>query len=529
MISVDFFKRLSQKKLASPKLPALTRRGRQRGEQKHKVRIGIIFGIFLFSFFFLFLKFSLLLEALFVLFAFFLVFIYKKPLLGIAVLIALLPFHAFLVSSARHFLNPSPLASFLISAWKEIVIVVLFLKVFLNYLKDKKFPFTIYWIDKFIFVFFILAFVSIFIGKVSLAQAIWGAKYDLEFLALYLIIRSFLITQTQIKTLLKIFIAVLLISVTFGFFQIFILPADFLVSFGYSPIPAVTAKLDPGDKIPAIWNDFGLNRAFSFFSGPNNFGFYLVVALIILVSLALYQKNQKLKNLLMIASILVAFILAQTFSRSAWLGGALALLILIILAFRKKEFKVAFLTIMLGLVVIASIFSRVNLFERKWFEKIVLHGRITEAGEMTGSTSAHLKSYKSAYRLILEYPLGIGMGRVNAAAVKFKNGYSVENWYLQIALEVGILGFLAFLGIIFFYLQNIFSNLREKIYSSSNFYQGLVLGVFLSLLALSVTGLFIPVWFDSSMTLTFWILAGITMGLKENINFQKLEDKVKIS
>ncbi len=254
------------------------------------------------------------------------------------------------------------------------------------------------------------------------------------------------VSKDQLKGILKIFIAVSIICAVFAFLQIYILPADFLVHFGYSEIPARRAQLDPTGKIPAIWNDFGLNRAFSFFSGPNNFGFYLTISILVLVSLALYEKRQKLKLILMGLAIGEVFILAQTFSRSAWLGTAGALFILMILAFRKKEFRVSFLIIIMGFVFIASIFTRVNLFDKNQLERVVLHGHIKEStGEISGSTKAHLKSYQSAYQLILEnFIFGVGMGKVNAAATRFSGGYSVESWYLQVVLEMGILALLCF-------------------------------------------------------------------------------------
>ncbi len=110
-----------------------------------------------------------------------LIFVFLKPFYGVLIYIALLPFHAFLVSSARHFLNLSNWEFFLVSTWKEIILIILFLRVFGNFLKTKKFPFRLYLVDKLIFVFFFLALLSVWVNKISPAQAIWGAKYDLEF------------------------------------------------------------------------------------------------------------------------------------------------------------------------------------------------------------------------------------------------------------------------------------------------------------------------------------------------------------
>ncbi|MEI7513568.1 MAG: hypothetical protein WCJ74_03035, partial [bacterium] len=77
------------------------------------------------------------------------------------------------------------------------------------------------------------------------------------------------------------------------------------------------------------------------------------------------------------------------------------------------------------------------------------------------------------------------------------------SWYLQIALETGILGIFLFLGIIFF---------AGKAFLKSDFFLGKAF--FMGLVGISVMGIFLHSWESSTLAYSFWVLGGLVIGNK---------------
>jgi len=72
-----------------------------------------------------------------------------------------------------------------------------------------------------------------------------------------------------------------------------------------------------------------------------------------------------------------------------------------------------------------------------------------------------------------------------------------ENWYLQIGVELGIMGFALFILIIFFVIRML---RQSKDYSLGE-------GVLLGFVGISIAALFLHAWEDSAVAYTLWVLA----------------------
>jgi len=451
--------------------------------------------------------------------------IYSKIIFwGASFLLLLMPLHPFLMMSLRHFLGLPQI----IQAWKELLIFGLFCFFVAKQFKEKNFS---SWdiIDKAIFLYFFIAFFSVLINKITPLQAIFGAKYDLEFLLLFLIIKNTQFEKDAYEKILNFYFAIFALVILFGFLQTFFFPVNFLINFGYSPVDAFWGhSADRGGKIPAVWNDFGIPRTFSFISSPNSFGFFVAIGIFFLIFYLIFSKEkQKNKKIFVIfLLILAAICLAYSFSRSAWLGFFIAsifgfgLIFYLSKIFHEKYNKIIFYFLLASsvfLIMFLSLFLKYNLFDKKNFQLIFLHGSYHRETGISGSTKAHLESFKrfnfweeSFWGKII----GIGLGKVNAAATNFKNGYSVESWYFQVLGEMGILGFLTYLSIIFLIFYFLLHFLPEIDFK--NITGILILGVLTGFSVMTTASFFIPAWFDSSNTLPFWTLAGFAFSyLKE--------------
>ncbi len=433
------------------------------------------------------------------------IFFFKKPFWGIIFIIGFLPFHALIVTVVQHFFKVSPIFS---NSWKEFFLLILILSISYSVIKSRKFPFKILLIDKLIIVFFILGFISAIFFTKNLNQAIWGLRYDFEFFLFYFILRSLKLSKNQIILLVStIFITAILVAV-FGIVQIYFLPRDFLVKLGYSATPqGIDKPLAAYHYIdPVLPRSF---RIISTLSGPNQLGSYLIMIILIFAGFVVTAKKLSDKLKLIGNEILFVIPLIYSFSRSAWLGlmGGISGLF-----FFKTKRKLLFILILL-ITFVASYFFIVHLAsDSRTLQALIYHGTKVK-GELRGSTISHFEEYLRSIKSVKNYPLGKGIGRVGPASLRNTPGIISENWYLQLALEMSILGAIIFLTIIISFFVSawkIYKKLKDE------YLKGMTLGIMAALLGISIAALFLHTWTDTTTAYIFWTLAGVIISFMEN-------------
>ncbi|QQG40435.1 MAG: O-antigen ligase family protein [Candidatus Levyibacteriota bacterium] len=110
-------------------------------------------------------------------------------------------------------------------------------------------------------------------------------------------------------------------------------------------------------------------------------------------------------------------------------------------------------------------------------------------------------------------------------------GLAVDNNYLRILAEVGLLGFVAFFGIFLMfgiYVKRVYSNI------DSPFVKSFIIGVECGIFGLFLNAIFIDVFEASKIAYLLWLLIGITVGLvhkyqKETIDLFDQAKKIIIS
>lgn len=427
-------------------------------------------------------------------------------------LIGMLPLHAFLVTVGTKLIagpNQAPLAE--LAIWKEALIAIILLVAVTEILLQRKFVAGFFkWdlIDALLIALIILSLVVSF-PFADISQYILGFRYDFAAPVVFFILRRVewsVWFQESVKILL---LCVGSMVALFGIAMLFF--ADpFLQALGYADLHSVYQADGP---LAAYQNVGGtaVRRMQSTMSGPNQLGLWLLLpwtlALIQLVS-----APRKISNWLLFLLFDVSIFL--TFSRSAWMAASVLFIIILFQSFSRKLFT--------KIIGVAAVLLLVTGLLTAWLAPhIILRAE---------STKDHFERPLMAIHTMFENPFGLGLGTAGPASNHFSDtcmyfpegadttwaedrpdlcifagGGQVqpmepcncpvvpENWYLQIGVEMGILGFVLF---IFF----IVSILRKGSFQNP---------IILFFLGISIACLFLHAWEDAAVAYTAWVLLSI--------------------
>jgi hypothetical protein len=323
--------------------------------------------------------------------------------------------------------------------------------------------------------------------KVSSHALIYALIINLRFVGIFLLA---LVAAAYHPFLKKIWRQIVIlpgaVTMVFGLAQNFLLPNDFLKHFGYGP-----STIQPYQAVDA---NIDFSRVQSTLRGANPFGAYLVI--IVPAFLAGLRKKSSLWAILLLAALLTMF---YTYSRSAWVGLALALYILSLLMIRrrKKEWLLAGVAaVVLGAGVLYGLRANPTV------QDIFLHTSSKSASAMS-SNEIRNQAIKQGFDDVVHDPIGRGPGTAGPASFR-NNGHTAriaENYYLQIAQEVGVFGLLLFITINVLVARELWIRRADTLAQ-------LLLA---SLVGISFINLVSHAWADDTLSLLWWGLAGIAL------------------
>jgi hypothetical protein len=238
-------------------------------------------------------------------------------------------------------------------------------------------------------------------------------------------------------------------------------------------------------------------RAGSLLLDELTLGFYLVIALAICLQRLTAHKHSGryavLGGLCMVAIVMTA-------TRSAILSAVIAAIAATRIAARARAPHWLRLAVLLtvGIVAIAPIAGSTTAGQR-----VLAFTQGTDP-----SAQAHATSSSSAFKDVLENPLGRGLGTNPRTGARFGVAGHVtsENSYLQVGNELGIPVALVFIGMLLATVRAAWRRARSWHPSSD-----LALAIAAAGSGLAVGGFFLHVWLDFPTTLTFWSLAGLAL------------------
>lgn len=309
---------------------------------------------------------------------------------------------------------------------------------------------------KTLFVFFIIAIVSVCYRLlfttgvvVSFAGEVMHIKNFKQLTMLFIMILHFLILRNifrkyDVKLIQQIVNFFILISFVVSLYSIYQFIA-FQYNWPFTDILRTSKSYSITRGVEtSSWA--GLPRARAFMPEPSFWGTFLLIPFSLVLPFVFERKKMKL--------FLFIFIVAQflTFSRSCWFGF---LLILICFIFHKIMYEgklIKTTKIFLG-VTLTIFLLTVSIVP----DKSVLFQRLSAFSDP--SAIERLAVQKLTLQTFLKYPvLGIGWGNTPF----FLQHQVTHNWYLQLLLETGIVGFSIFM-LFLFQIWNKLKTLEKEI------------------------------------------------------------------
>ena len=255
-----------------------------------------------------------------------------------------------------------------------------------------------------------------------------------------------------------------------------------------------------------IYTNSGMpGRVFSTFSNPNNFAQLLVLFMPFFVPAFVYS-NRKTEKILALVGFCVTFVaLLMTYSRSCWVGFALSA-ILFVFIYDKR-----FVIPMAILVIVAIPFLPDTIMNR-----------IFTIGSMEDTSNSYrIYIWKSCWEMIKDFgTTGLGLGPASFSVMY--PGYSSpvavtaphsHMLYMQIVLETGILGAVAFFGFIFALTKKAAGTMR-KMDSEIRCYTAAAIS---ALFGIAFVCCAEYIWFYPRIMFAFWIVPGIMLALIRNV------------
>jgi O-antigen ligase len=250
---------------------------------------------------------------------------------------------------------------------------------------------------------------------------------------------------------------------------------------------------------------------------PNSLGAFLVLPITYSIYYLCIKKGKQaykvlpdkwLKFILIASTLCLIF----TFSRSGLISTLVSVFMLLLLTLKNKRALIKkYAPLALTVIVLAAslLFVARNTYT---VQNIILHSDKSTVQE--DPNELRLSLSKQVIDHIKKYPLGEGPGTAGIVSIGNPKGPQLtENYYLQIAYEVGIIGFIIFVSIFFIVLARLYSNGLEI--------NTIILATGLGIATFSLLN---HSWSNEALALQWWLLAGLAIGFyntKPNINKKK--------
>lgn len=340
-------------------------------------------------------------------------------------------------------------------------------------------------------------------------SALVGTVFNLRLLA-YLLLGyvsgAVMLSRRYLKLLTTAALLVAGAVALFGVLQYF-LPHDLLTHVGYT--------LDRGVK-PLFFIDdkTDLPRVMSTLKDPNSLGAYLILPLLLSTfALVKPKMNEALfvrplrREVLAAITAACAACLFLTFSRGALLALLCSVVTIlgIVSGGSALRFVVKYKVFLLFFAILGT-FALVSLADTYLVQNLVFHA--DQSTVLADPNELRVQLLQDVSQEVSDHPLGHGPGSAGLASISNPQGTVLtENYYLQIAYEVGWLGaalFVAMLGLLALQLYKFRTDPLAAV-------------LLATLVGCAFYSLLIHLWSNEAVALQWWLLTGAYLGSKRHL------------
>jgi len=323
-------------------------------------------------------------------------------------------------------------------------------------------------------LFIIWSILSFFWRDSSTLQWLKGWRYDIVPIIFFLSIYQIDFEDSQKKIIFNTVLTVGGVTAVLALLELFGLKIPLSTSLSGA------LALQPQHTVGAT----SITRLQAVLAGPNALGIYLLA----IIAYVLSQKNK----LIAYGLLFTACLLVLTFSRSAWLGFFAFIVVALWQYFSQKKMLSKFVIGLLATIILA------------FCGYLIIPKNLTVRQLLThdSSNSFRLEQYKRIWQE--KYQIGL-LGRGSGSAgpssqLRLDNGPNrwTENVYLDIFEELGLVGLLLYLSLIFFVIRSAWQNHT----SSYKFVLPLLCGF-------AIAGLFINYYTGQAGLYLMWLAAAL--------------------
>lgn len=241
-------------------------------------------------------------------------------------------------------------------------------------------------------------------------------------------------------------------------------------------------------------------RVYSTMENPNNFGQVLIMLIPFYIAVIFASSSFIKKFIVVCMGIPPLIALALTYSRSSWVGFAIAFFMFVLLV----NWRYVPLFIFLGLVMIPIL------------PKTVYNRILTIWNPRDSSVSYRGLIYKTIQPMFEDYWItGVGLG--SDAFMKVVQNYPLHtkvipphthNLYIQVWIETGIIGVLSFIG---FLVSTIKKGIKRIKMENDIYLKYMMIAGISSLVGILVVGVAEYVWYYPRVMVIFWVVVGLLL------------------
>jgi hypothetical protein len=399
-----------------------------------------------------------------------------------------------------------------IKIWKDILVSLLAVAVIVyglvkETIRKKLFEDRLVW---FTGLYTLLTLVIFVVGHTYANKSGFaGLIFNLRFIALFLIVRILMYSASlskekliYIRSFLTKWVIVIATAVAiFGIVQTVILPSDFMTHLGYNGITTIS-------PVSTVDDNMNVRRAFSTLNDANELGAYLIIP--IMLGIERFMRTKKWQYLA--GTLIMLMGLYLTHSRAAFIGLLVAGVIFSVPYLQGRLNRrtlilsgAGVISVLAILVFAASTHPSVRL--------AIFHSSSKDGSLVQGSTFDHYVATKDGIKDAVQHPFGRGVGQAGPAAFynKSEKPRIAENYYVQIAQEVGFAGLLLFILSVAMGLMQVLST-KNAAYSMS-FLAGFA--------GVAIVALFLHTWASDAVSYIAWGLLGIFLPAAMSQNKQR--------